>query len=96
MQHWRKNRAPTRYSVNLLVGSASHRVTIVNVNEDGAGLEGVPPLPAGSQVSVQLMHHRLPARLAWQKDTAAGLTFKMRLGAQMLSTLRRLIGPQNR
>lgn len=91
MQHWRKNRAPTRYSANLLVGAASHRVTVVNVHEDGAGIEGAPPLSQGASVALQVMHHRVPCRIAWVRGGAAGLTFQSRIGSQLLSTLRRLV-----
>ncbi|MCV3270444.1 PilZ domain-containing protein [Roseobacter sinensis] len=91
MQHWRKTRAPTRYSASLLVGGVAHRITVVNVHEEGAGVEGVPPLPAGAAVTLQVMHHRLPARIAWMEGGATGLTFQARIGVQLLNTLRRLV-----
>lgn len=96
MQHWRKNRAPTRYSVTLLVGQTPHRVTIINVNEDGAGLQGLPPLARGVPVTVQFLHHRIPAKVAWCQKAAGGVTFQTRLGAPMLGTLRRLVGQRGR
>ncbi|WP_299676836.1 PilZ domain-containing protein [uncultured Roseobacter sp.] len=91
MQHWRKNRAPTRYSANLLVGGASHRITVVNVHEDGAGIEGGPPLAVGAAVTLQVMHHRVASKIAWARGGAAGLRFQTPIAAQLLSTLRRLV-----
>ncbi|MEP2639787.1 MULTISPECIES: PilZ domain-containing protein [Rhodobacterales] len=92
MQLWRKNRAPTRYSANLLVGGGSHRVTIMNVHDEGVGLEGAPQIAVGATVTLQVIHHRLPAKVVWRKGTASGVVFQTRLGPQILTILRRLVG----
>lgn len=92
MTNWRKKRAPTRFSVTLRSGGASHRVVIVNIHDEGAGLYGVPHLPPGSLVNLTFQHHAIPATIMWRERYTAGVKFDTPITLKMLATIRRLTG----
>ncbi|WP_436398535.1 PilZ domain-containing protein [Roseobacter sp. S98] len=91
MHKWRKQRAAARMPATLVCGQVRDRVLVLNISEDGARLSGAPPMPAGAMIALQLMNHRLPGKVAWQRGDAAGIAFQPALTAHVLGLLRRLV-----
>ncbi|PTX54279.1 PilZ domain-containing protein [Litoreibacter ponti] len=90
MKNWRKPRAPARFSVTMRTDGEAHRVVIVNVHEDGAGIYGVPHLEPGTAVDLTFLHHSIPALIMWRHRYTAGVKFDTPISDKMVARIRRL------
>jgi hypothetical protein len=71
----RKPRYDAKVAVTLCAGNATNDGVIVNLHEDGAGVEIESSLNEGDEVTFVLLDSEVNARIAWRKDHQMGLSF---------------------
>jgi len=72
----RHARHPVVIAATLVVGSAIHPVTVIDVSVGGLGLGQAPALARGCDVLVKLADgRRLTGRVAWSREDVAGIAF---------------------
>ncbi|WP_296722764.1 PilZ domain-containing protein [Erythrobacter sp.] len=73
-------RAATAASAIVLTNACRVDAAVADLSSGGAGLIGSTPPREGQEVQIRMGGHTLFGAVAWQKDSAFGVTFEDTLG----------------
>ncbi|PVA07241.1 PilZ domain-containing protein [Thalassorhabdomicrobium marinisediminis] len=85
---YRAQRYPTRFQVTLRVGAVGFKSTITSISAMGARITLDQPLAVGQGISLDYAGQRVPAKVRWVRNAAAGVTFDRALPKAELERLR--------
>jgi len=82
---FRPHRHPTRFVVNMVVNGVKTQSTIVDVNEGGGRLTGVPELQVGDQITLSCSFGQTNGLVRWVKGEDCGIEFRPRISKGLVS-----------
>ena len=82
----RNPRVVTRQMVVLHTESADAYALMVDLSKDGAMIEPSGKLTEGEEVTIEILDHKVSAKVAWASDGKIGLSFDGSLSAETVPT----------
>lgn len=88
MQYTSRNpRVVTRQMVILHSESADAYALMIDLSKDGAMIEPSGKLAEGEDVTIEILDHKVSAKVAWASDGKIGLAFDGSLSAETVTAL---------
>ncbi|WP_342078710.1 PilZ domain-containing protein [Yoonia sp. SS1-5] len=85
---YRPHRYNTQFPLTLLTPAGEQSARVVDINNDGARLEGPKALRRGDKVQLNVLSHRVEAVVQWAFGGRAGISFRPKLSDDHVDTLR--------
>ncbi len=87
-QQFRRHRYPTAFPVTVTTPLGRQNVTLIDVNQEGARLEGIENVMRGDRVTLLVLNEQMPSIIRWAAAHRVGISFLLPARPALVDLLR--------